>query len=73
MAYDADMLTREQLAEKLRGANVEQLSKLSGVPIRTIYRLRNLEVNAAYDTVADVVRALDAQELNAQSSPELSP
>jgi hypothetical protein len=67
------MLTREQLAEKLRGANVEQLSKLSGVPIRTIYRLRNLEVNAAYDTVADVVRALDAQELNAQSSPELSP
>lgn len=53
------MLTREQLAALLMRVNVDDLSRVSGVSTKTIYRLRRQETSTTLDTVEALIRGID--------------
>jgi transcriptional regulator with XRE-family HTH domain len=61
------MITKAELAEKLKAANVEELARLSGVSIKTIYRLRHMKHAPTLDTVEALVVAMDRMGVNAHA------
>lgn len=53
------MVTREQLADLLKDANVEAVAKAAGVSVKTVYRLRHQANSPSLDTVAKLLTALE--------------
>lgn len=53
------MVTREELAERLKTANVEALAREAGVSVKTVYRLRHQANSPSLDTVAKLLAALE--------------
>ena len=52
------MLTRDELADLLKGANVRAVAKEAGVATKTIYRLRHRAHSPTLDTVERIVAAV---------------
>lgn len=60
------MITKAELSEMLKAANVEELARLSGVSIKTIYRLRHMKHAPTLDTVEALVVAMDRMKQGSQ-------
>ena len=56
------MVTREQLAERLKSVNVEEVAKEAKVSTKTVYRLRHMQHAPRLDLVEKLLRAIDAIE-----------
>ena len=58
MSYDRRMVTKEQIADMLKGLSATELARRSGVTERTIYRLRS--PGGPSPTLDTVQRVIDA-------------
>ena len=60
MSHNGDMLTKHELAARLRAVNVGEVASLADVSEKTVYRLRNMTANPTYETAARLIAACDA-------------
>ena len=57
------MVTREQLAERLKAVNVEDVAKEAGISTKTVYRLRHMQHAPRLDIVERLLAAIEAVHL----------
>lgn len=65
------MVTRVELADKLKRVNVADVARESGVSVKTVYRLRHQAHAPTLDTVAkllDAIKRLEKQGAATQPS-----
>lgn len=60
------MVTREQLAERLKTVNVEDVAKEAGVSTKTVYRLRHMQHAPRLDLVEKLLAAIKTVERRAK-------
>ena len=51
------MMTREKLAEWLKTQNVEALKAVTGLSVKTLYRIRSGRKNPSYGTLQKLIKA----------------
>jgi DNA-binding phage protein len=56
------MVTREQLAQRLKAVNVEDVAKEAGISTKTVYRLRHMQHAPRLDVVEKLLAAISAVE-----------
>lgn len=61
------MLTQDQLAERLRHVNVEEVAREAGVSTKTIYRLRHKTHAPRIDLAERIVAAIERIEVRAKA------
>jgi DNA-binding phage protein len=52
------MVTRQQLADRLKLVNVREVAREAGVSTKTIYRLRHSQNSPSLDTVERILSAI---------------
>ena len=60
------MVTREQLAERLKAVNVEEVAKEAGISTKTVYRLRHMRHAPRLDLVEKLLAAIATVERRAK-------
>lgn len=73
MSNNAAMRTQTQLHAELAEANVQEVSRMSGVNAKTLYRIRqNAEYTTSVKTAEAVSKALDRLSTRARNQAAIS-